>query len=1362
MSFRIPFAFYVAASLLGLAAVPVHAAAPEGYYAGIEGKTGGELKQALHAIIRRDHRYGMEVHTVVPYGSLMQPLREIWRDPSVPANILLAYSSPSVSAFASSWNREHLWPRSRGNTDQLGPDESDLFHVVPADSQVNSLRNNRYYDQSDLNDPGYVINVNAAPQISYDSNSWQPAPGERGDIARAMFYMDVRYNGSEPFTTDLELVSFPPSGPQMGNLNTLLLWHAEDPVDDAERARNNLIYSNYQGNRNPFIDSPELVAAIWGSGIPGDSLNQPMARISAVSATASESPSSPARFLVSLNQFAGVGSIIVNFSMSGTADLSEYTFSGGDVLSYDPATGAGTVRVQQGYSTALIDLVPTNDGVPEGAETAVVTLQTGEGYAITPDASRSATATLRDSPSLPVYWNFDNVSGTNPIAANQGVGFVSFSNWGGSVVSFSSGRTNACLGLQGAAGNNSWLDFNFSTIGYRNLTLGFWTRGTSTGFTNGTWSFSTDGSTFTTLSGVNTATTSSSWVYRSIDFSSFSSLNNAASVIMRYTLSGAPVTNTNGTVNTSGNNRLDELIFSATRMAIGNELREASVVASVPAGFESPATPAVFSLRLNGLAPSAGLTVFFQLTGTTTAADYTVTGAQTWDPATRSGTVFFPENEDAIFLGIQPVDDGVVEPAETVVLSLPVPSVETYLLGADTTATATLRDRKHNDNFADAYSLEGVPANAAGDNIGATRETGEPWHFSSTGSRSVWWRWVAPFTGTASINTTNSNFDTVMAVYTGTAVNALTRVASDNNSGGNLTSRITFNATEGTTYMIAVAGNGSAGGNISLSLSQTTVPTISSFSPSAGQPGVQVTITGFNFSGATEVRFGGVPASFSVVNANQIIAVVPEGAGFGQISVTSAFGSATSTSWFSVSRRASVPVATPDRSVIGQLSSVSGSASSPLLFNVTGSNLPAPLRVEAPPGFEVSVDGQSFSDAVEVSAPERSDRAANYSLAGWTNDANAGNGFEEWYIWTDSGTAGSAGASIANPADSGISGFGESAFSLFASPAASGAYAYATRWFSAPMAVGDTFSFRWALNWDPNTSTGYNYFGLGSQSATLLTVWQGTFPGNIFLSAASGAAIDTGIPYGTGPMTWTFQLINETTLRVSATRRDGSSEVFFTRDITVAGAPDYFYCYAYQLDPDIRRRGYFDDLRIDSASPGGGHVPPRTVHVRLAANAPAGNLSGALAISSAGQSLGSVAVSGTVTGATGSYEAWAQSHGLDPQANGARGADPDGDGHSNLREFLFGAPPAQATGSLWQHELHPSGLVLTFVGREIGVSYRLMATSDLASGTWSEEPAELAEASNQDGVPSGHKRRQITVPNPSGNRFFRLQATEAP
>lgn len=1323
--------------------------APSGYYQGGENLTGGELKQALHEIIRRDHRYGLTTHTVIPYGNLFAPLREIWRDPEIPANVLLAYSSMSTPGFSSTWNREHLWPRSRGNTDQFGPDDSDLFHVVPTDTQVNSLRSNRYFDRSDPNDPSYVIPASPfAPQASYDSNSWQPAPDERGDIARAMFYMDVRYNGTEAYTTDLELVAFAPSGAQMGHLNTLLLWHAEDPPDDSERARNDLIYANYQGNRNPFIDHPEFVTAIWGTGLPGDPLNLPLARVEAVAATAAENPTSAARIVASLNQFAGPGGVVISFQLAGTADLDEFTL-GGDVTAYDPETGLGSVRVQEGYATGLILITPRADAEPEEPETVELSLLGGEGYNITPDSSSVALVTLRDAPSLPVAWNFNTFATTDRIlSANSGEGILSLSNWTGTVNAFG-GTTGNSLALASNAGNGSWIDFSFSMGGYRDLSLSFWTRGTSSGFDTGTWSFSTDGLNFTIYEGVNTATRQTSFILQNVDFSPFSSLNNAGLVILRYTLSGA--------TSTSGNNRIDDLTFSAMPLVTGDALREASVVASAATALESPRTPAVFSMRLNGLAPAGGLTVGFALSGTAEPdVDYAVTGVQSWDPVSRTGTVYFEENEDTKFVGVEPVDDGVPESLESVVLILSAPPEESYLLGASTTATATIRDLGLNDNFADAYVLEGAPVNTTGENLGATRETGEPRHAGFDGGRSVWWRWTAPRDGTFSVDLSGTAFDTLLGIYTGSAVGMLTTVASDDDSGEASTSRAVFAAKAGVIYLIAADGYNAASGVILLTLSELTTPTISSFSPSAAAPGAVVTIDGFNLGSVSDVKFGGISAiSFTVLSGNRISAVVPATARSGRVLVAGPAGTSESSGWFYATRLPSVPAAVPDRTSITGFAAEPGAVSASTVFSLLADHLPGSLLVEAPTGFEVSLDGVDFRPAVEISAPVRSDRAANYP-GGWTDGANAGRGFGAWDLQTTQGS-GAAGAAIGNPEESGLTGLGTGAFSLFASPAGSGAWAYASREFNAPMAMGDSFSFRWAVNWDPNTSSGDNYFNLTSGGSSLLTIWQGNNPGPINFRAANGSTVNTGIAYGTGPMTWTFTLLDAATLRVTATRRDGSSEIVFTRDIAVVGAPDSFNCYAYQLDPDIRRRLYFDDLRIDSAFPGGGRLAASTVHVRLTANAPTGDVGGEILISSSGQSLASINVSGSVT-RSGGYDDWLLSHGLDPSApQSAPDADADGDKFTNGQEYAFGTSPAKGDPSLLTTTSASDELTVTWLQRS-DVTYNVQSTTNLATTAFANDgTVSVVDGPTDPAPPAGYTRKQITVPA-SGSKFYRVTA----
>jgi hypothetical protein len=98
-------------------------------------------------------------------------------------------------------------------------------------------------------------------------------------------------------------------------------------------------------------------------------------------------------------------------------------------------------------------------------------------------------------------------------------------------------------------------------------------------------------------------------------------------------------------------------------------------------------------------------------------------------------------------------------------------------------------------------------APSTGSNVGATKQSGEPNHAGNAGGASVWYAWTAPATGSVTITTAGSSFDTLLGVYTGSAVDALTQVAAnDDVSTSTFTSSVTFNATSGTTYRIAVDG----------------------------------------------------------------------------------------------------------------------------------------------------------------------------------------------------------------------------------------------------------------------------------------------------------------------------------------------------------------------------------------------------------------------------------------------------------------------------------------------------------------------------------------------------------------------------
>jgi hypothetical protein len=128
-----------------------------------------------------------------------------------------------------------------------------------------------------------------------------------------------------------------------------------------------------------------------------------------------------------------------------------------------------------------------------------------------------------------------------------------------------------------------------------------------------------------------------------------------------------------------------------------------------------------------------------------------------------------------------------------------------------------------NDPFANAQAIAGGAGTVTGDNLLATKEAGEPNHTGNAGGHSIWYRWSAPVSGSATIDTVGSDFDTMLAVYTGTSVSGLTFIGGNDDIGGtpnNVLSRVTFNANGGTIYQIAVDGYNAKRGFVTLNWSQ--------------------------------------------------------------------------------------------------------------------------------------------------------------------------------------------------------------------------------------------------------------------------------------------------------------------------------------------------------------------------------------------------------------------------------------------------------------------------------------------------------------------------------------------------------------
>jgi serine protease len=153
-----------------------------------------------------------------------------------------------------SWNREHLWPRGRG-VGEDGPAATDLHHIRATDVTCNSERGARGFDRG-----GSFIEACA---FRRDGDSVEPRDAIKGDVARMLFYMDVRYDGGDG-TADLRLVRGPSEEPgTLGDLCRLLAWNTADPLGGDELDRHARIVRE-QGNRNPFVDRPDLAGKLYG------------------------------------------------------------------------------------------------------------------------------------------------------------------------------------------------------------------------------------------------------------------------------------------------------------------------------------------------------------------------------------------------------------------------------------------------------------------------------------------------------------------------------------------------------------------------------------------------------------------------------------------------------------------------------------------------------------------------------------------------------------------------------------------------------------------------------------------------------------------------------------------------------------------------------------------------------------------------------------------------------------------------------------------------------------------------------------------------------------------------------------------
>lgn len=247
---------------------------PAGYYDSLEGLAGAPLKQAVQDIIANP-----SVVRLHSYADIWEILNTADRNPENNNKVWTIYREEPMakldqqvsSSIVGKWNREHIFAQSRGGFETALGDTadgisvytntsaastvdgvSDAHHIRAANGQENSSRNNKNF--------GNVATSTVYNGPAGTQGSW------KGDVARALFYMAVRFNGLNVLDGDPSeyLPSTTTASGNIGDLAALLAWNVSDPADDFEMNRNNYIYT-WQQNRNPFIDYPLLADYIFGA-----------------------------------------------------------------------------------------------------------------------------------------------------------------------------------------------------------------------------------------------------------------------------------------------------------------------------------------------------------------------------------------------------------------------------------------------------------------------------------------------------------------------------------------------------------------------------------------------------------------------------------------------------------------------------------------------------------------------------------------------------------------------------------------------------------------------------------------------------------------------------------------------------------------------------------------------------------------------------------------------------------------------------------------------------------------------------------------------------------------------------------------
>ncbi len=449
------------------------ASPPASYYASVDTSTAANLRATLHAVI--------DDHVRFPYTSSSTDTWDVLNDadenPANPSTVLDLYKNATFADGCSSgcaWNREHTWAKSFGFQTESGSAATpytDAHHLRVTDPSYNSSRSNLPHGECTSGCSSYPTVANngsgGADQPNWGTGGsiscatptagqvWETWDHRKGDVARSILYMDIRYEGgtgplgAEPnliATDDLSLMYAETTScgdgylpvAYHGILSTLLAWHAADPPDADERRRNDQVWC-YQQNRNPFVDHPEWVACLYqgscGGGPATYSISGNAGVAGATVTAGSASATSDASFAYALSGLVA-GTYTVTPSKSGctfspasqsvtitSGNVAGKNFtatcSGGDVVltSGVPVTGQSVAYQAWKYYSITVPSGATNLTLATTSASADVDIYTRSGAKPT-----SSTYTCRPYSSS----GNESCSATNPAAGTWWLGVYGY------------------------------------------------------------------------------------------------------------------------------------------------------------------------------------------------------------------------------------------------------------------------------------------------------------------------------------------------------------------------------------------------------------------------------------------------------------------------------------------------------------------------------------------------------------------------------------------------------------------------------------------------------------------------------------------------------------------------------------------------------------------------------------------------------------------------------------------------------------------------------------------------------------------------------------------------------------------------